>query len=198
MSKIEYVKIDSIQKHPNNPRFISEEAIEELKKSIQNFEKMLEYRPILVDKETGYILGGNQRWEACKRLGKTQVPVIFITDLDEEKKKELLLKDNIQFGEWDYEELKKGFTQEELITFGLEDARYISFDTDEDFEFNEDEQEDTEPEEEENVIKKLAFLLDSDDYEDTLTKLTEYIDYHELNDVSEALIHMLEREEQDE
>lgn len=47
--KIEKVKIDKIQKHPDNPRIIEESKLEELKQSILEFPEMLELRPIIVE-----------------------------------------------------------------------------------------------------------------------------------------------------
>ena len=78
--------ITQIKPNPNNPRIIKDDKFKKLVKSIQDFPKMLELRPIVID-ENNIVLGGNMRLKACKEAGLTDVPVIYAKDLTEEQKK---------------------------------------------------------------------------------------------------------------
>lgn len=189
--KIEKVKIDKIQKHPDNPRTIEESKLEELKQSILEFPQMLELRPIIVEKETNYIIGGNQRHQACKELGHKEVFVIFIEEANKEKIKEFMLKDNMNYGVWNFELLKMFYDQDELIKWGLEDAEYIDF-NDED----EDEEIENNYEQEEagdiQVIKKIVFVLEDKYYDQALNKLLDYSHKNEFSDNTEAILNLIE------
>ena len=94
-------KLSSIKPHKDNPRLIRDENFEKLKKSIIDFPKMLELRPIIVD-ENNVILGGNMRYKALKELGYKYIYVLKASDLSEEQKKEFIIKDNVGFGEWEW------------------------------------------------------------------------------------------------
>lgn len=201
--KIEWVGIGKVITNPDNPRTISERKMQELMDSISKFPKMLEYRPVIVDRETGHIIGGNQRHEAAKRLGWKQIPVAYIDQIDRNKLREFVIKDNLNFGDWDFDQLREFYNQDELLSWGLEDAKYVSFFDEEESEPGEDG--DGHPEEstgtnygataggfEENQIKKIVFNLNTEEYDKALDAITKYIKTHDLNDTSEALISMLE------
>lgn len=116
------IKLSSIRINPNNPRFIEPEALEKLTESISSFPKMMELRPIIVD-DDGAILGGNMRFAALKRLKYTEVPpewIKFARSLTIEEKKEFLIKDNLNFGDWDYEVLENEWDKTMLIDCGFE------------------------------------------------------------------------------
>ena len=100
--KIKKVSLSSIKLNPNNPRKISEKAMGFLEKSIHSFPEMLNLREIVID-ETGTILGGNMRFLALKKLGITESTVKIIKGLTAEQKKEFIIKDNANWGAWDYE-----------------------------------------------------------------------------------------------
>jgi hypothetical protein len=102
----EQVKVSKIKANPNNPRIIRDEKFEKLKKSIQDFPEMLELRPIVVDNDY-VVLGGNMRLKAIKDLGIKEVTVVKADSLTEEQKKEFIVKDNVGFGEWDFEALQE-------------------------------------------------------------------------------------------
>jgi site-specific DNA-methyltransferase (adenine-specific) len=80
---------------------------------------MLELRPIVID-ENNMVLGGNMRLKACIEAGLTDVPVIHANNLSEEKKKEFIVKDNVGYGEWDWDELANSWNVEELTEWGLD------------------------------------------------------------------------------
>lgn len=63
---------------------------------------MLEVRPIAV-KSDYTVLGGNMRLRAAKAAGMTQIPVIFTNGWTEQQQREFIIKDNVGFGEWDWE-----------------------------------------------------------------------------------------------
>ena len=111
--------INEIKPNPNNPRIIKDIKFKQLVKSIQDFPQMLELRPIVID-ENNMVLGGNMRLKACIEAGMTDVPVIHANNLSEEKKKEFIVKDNVGYGEWDWDELANSWNVEELTDWGLE------------------------------------------------------------------------------
>lgn len=121
--KIEKIKIDELKLNPNNPRIIKDDKFKKLVKSIKEFPEMLEVRPIVVDDDM-IVLGGNMRLKACISAGLNQVPIIRFNDLTDEKKKEFIVKDNVGYGEWDYELLLEDWTKEQLIDWGLDLKAY--------------------------------------------------------------------------
>ena len=111
--------IQEIKSNPNNPRLIKDNKFKQLVKSIQDFPQMLELRPIVID-ENNMVLGGNMRLKACIEAGLTDVPVIHANNLSEEKKKEFIVKDNVGYGEWDWDDLANNWNAEELTDWGLD------------------------------------------------------------------------------
>lgn len=111
--------IQEIKSNPNNPRLIKDHKFKQLVKSIQEFPQMLELRPIVID-ENNMVLGGNMRLKACLEAGLTDVPVIHANNLSEEKKKEFIVKDNVGYGEWDWDDLANNWDALELTEWGLD------------------------------------------------------------------------------
>jgi hypothetical protein len=111
--------INEIKPNPNNPRIIKDIKFKQLVKSIQDFPQMLELRPIVID-ENNMVLGGNMRLKACIEAGMTDVPVIHANNLSEEKKKEFIVKDNVGYGEWDWDDLANNWNVEKLTDWGLD------------------------------------------------------------------------------
>ena len=101
MLKTEKYKVSDIKLNPNNPRVIKDDKFVKLVKSIQDFPKMLEIRPIVVNDDM-IVLGGNMRLKACKEAGIKEVPVIKASNLTEEEQRQFIIKDNVGFGEWDW------------------------------------------------------------------------------------------------
>ncbi len=116
---ITIAKISSIKPNPNNPRLIKDDKFKKLVKSIQEFPEMLNLRPIVVNADS-VVLGGNMRLKACKEAGLKLVPVIYAEDLTEEQQKQFIIKDNVGFGEWDWEDLANNWNAEELSEWGLD------------------------------------------------------------------------------
>ena len=66
------------------------------------------------------VLGGNMRLKACIEAGMTDVPVIHANNLSEDKKKEFIVKDNVGYGEWDWDDLANNWDAQELTDWGLD------------------------------------------------------------------------------
>lgn len=116
---IKIVKINQLRLNDQNPRFIRDHKFEKLVKSIQSFGKMLEIRPIVVD-ENMVILGGNMRFRACKQAGLDEIPVMIVSGLTDAEKNEFVVKDNVGFGEWDFEMLGNQFEHDQLLDWGMD------------------------------------------------------------------------------
>lgn len=117
--KITNRKIKDIKPNPDNPRVIKDDKFKKLVKSITDFPKMLEIRPVVLD-ENDVILGGNMRYRAAIDAGLKELPTIQVEDLSEEQKKEFIIKDNVGFGEWDWEMLANSFDEIQLAEWGLD------------------------------------------------------------------------------
>jgi ParB-like chromosome segregation protein Spo0J len=115
---IESVKISAVKSNPNNPRVIKDDKFDKLVQSIKDFPEMLKIRPIVVNDDM-IVLGGNMRLKACKEAGLKEVPIIKASDLTEEQQREFIIKDNVGFGEFDWEQLKE-WDGEELEAWGLD------------------------------------------------------------------------------
>lgn len=113
------VPIHEIKANPNNPRLIKDEKFAKLVKSIKEFPEMLELRPIVVNDDM-IVLGGNMRLKACKEAGLIQIPVIKASSLTEEQQKEFIIKDNVGFGEWDWELIANEWDAEQVTEWGLD------------------------------------------------------------------------------
>jgi DNA modification methylase len=116
---MQIVKINSIKTNPKNPRLIKDDKFKKLVKSIQEFPQMLELRPIVVD-ENNIILGGNMRYKACVEAGLKEVYILKAEDLTELQKDEFIVKDNVGFGEWDWDSLANEWDTEKLQDWGLD------------------------------------------------------------------------------
>lgn len=113
------VAIDSIKPNEENPRYIKEVKFEKLVASIKAFPQMLELRPIVVDEEMK-ILGGNMRHRAAVAAGLQVIPIIVATGLTDEQKTEFIIKDNVSFGDWDWDILANDFENDTLVDWGLD------------------------------------------------------------------------------
>ena len=112
--KIEYVKIDEVLINLRNPRVLKDNNFKKLVKSIKEFPKMLELRPIVVDEDM-VVLGGNMRLKACLEAKMTEIPIIRANELTKEEQKQFIVKDNAHFGEWDFDMLANEFDYDFLI-----------------------------------------------------------------------------------
>jgi ParB-like chromosome segregation protein Spo0J len=117
--KTELVKLSEVKNNPNNPRTLKDDKFHKLVKSIKEFPEMLEIRPIVVNDDM-IVLGGNMRLKACKEAGLKEVHIIKASNLTEEQQKQFIIKDNVGFGEWDWDMLANEWDVEELSDWGLD------------------------------------------------------------------------------
>ena len=113
------VKISKVKGNPDNPRIIKNDKFKKLVKSIQEFPEMLKLRPIVVD-ENFMVLGGNMRLKASKEAGLSEVWIDIAEGLTEEQKKEFIVKDNVGFGEWEWDILANQWDSVQLAEWGLD------------------------------------------------------------------------------
>lgn len=116
---IEIVKITQVKKNPNNPRTIKDEKFKKLVQSIQDFPEMLNLRPIVVNDDM-VVLGGNMRLKACTEAGLKEIPIIKASELTEEQQREFIVKDNVGYGDWDFDLLLEAYDGAELEAWGLD------------------------------------------------------------------------------
>lgn len=117
--QVDKVKIHEVKTNPKNPRLIKDDKFRKLVKSIQEFPQMLELRPIVVD-ENNIVLGGNMRLKACKEAGLKEVFIVKAENLTELQKDEFIVKDNVGFGEWDWDMLANEWDVEKIQDWGLD------------------------------------------------------------------------------
>jgi len=113
------VKISKVKGNPDNPRIIKNDKFKKLVKSIQEFPEMLKLRPIVVDEDM-IVLGGNMRLKASKDAGLKEVWIEVAEGLTEEQKKEFIVKDNVGFGEWEWDMLANEWDSVQLAEWGLD------------------------------------------------------------------------------
>jgi len=119
MIMIQKVKITEIFSNPNNPRSIRKDKFEKLVKSIKEFPEMLQLRPIVVNSDM-HILGGNMRFKACEELGLKEVYIIKAENLTDKQVQQFVIKDNVGFGEWDWDILANAWDTKELKDWGMD------------------------------------------------------------------------------
>ena len=113
------VNISQVKTNPNNPRIIKNDKFQKLVKSIQEFPEMLKLRPIVVDEDM-MVLGGNMILKASKDAGLKQVWIEIAEGLTEAQKKEFIVKDNVGFGEWEWDMLANEWDSVQLAEWGLD------------------------------------------------------------------------------
>ena len=117
--QVKKVKISEVKTNPKNPRLIKDNKFKKLVKSIQEFPQMLELRPIVVD-ENNIVLGGNMRLKACLEVGVKEIFIVQAENLTEQQKDEFIVKDNVGFGEWDWDILANEWDTDKLTDWGLD------------------------------------------------------------------------------
>ena len=113
------VKITEVVPNEINPRYIKDDKFKKLVKSIKEFPEMLKLRPIVVNSKM-VVLGGNMRLKACKEAGLKEIHIIKAEDLTEEQEKEFIIKDNVGFGEWDWDILGNEWNSVDLEEWGMD------------------------------------------------------------------------------
>ena len=113
------ISIQKVIDNPDNPRFIKDYKFRKLVDSLKTFPQMLEKRPIVVD-ENYMVLGGNMRLKACREAGLDKVWIDVAKDWTDEQKQEFIVKDNLSYGEWDWEILANEYDVMKLDQYGLD------------------------------------------------------------------------------
>jgi|TARA_R110000744_G_scaffold10901_3_gene33563 hypothetical protein len=116
---IQKVKINTVFPNVLNPRTIKKGKFEKLVKSIKEFPEMLELRPIIVNSNMD-IIGGNMRFKACQELGLKEVYIIKAENLTKEQVQQFIIKDNVGFGEWDWDILANTWDTKQLTEWGMD------------------------------------------------------------------------------
>jgi tRNA1(Val) A37 N6-methylase TrmN6 len=117
--KSEIIKLYKIKPNPDNPRLIKDNKFHKLVKSIKEFPEMLKIRPIVVNEDL-VVLGGNMRLKACKEAGLKEVHIIKASEFTAKQQREFIVKDNVGFGEWDWDMLANEWDINELEEWGLD------------------------------------------------------------------------------
>ncbi len=113
------LEINKLKPNKDNPRIIKDKKFKKLIKSIKEFPEMLDLRPIVVDEDMT-ILGGNMRYKACIDAGLKEVPVTIAKGLTDAQKQEFIVKDNVGFGEWEWDILANEWDSTKLNEWGLD------------------------------------------------------------------------------
>jgi len=132
------MKINEIKLNKSNPRLFKDYKFEKLKKSISEFPKMLELRPMIID-DQNIVLGGNMRLTALKDLGYKEIPDNWVkraSELTDDEKQRFVIADNVGFVDWDWDILANTFDSELLLDWGLEVPSFEEVNLDDFFEEN--------------------------------------------------------------
>lgn len=121
-AQIEYKPLGALRELPGNPRTIKKDQFEKLKTSLRNNADYFEARPLILSDRTGelVILAGNQRYKAAKAIGLEQVPTITLHGLTEEREREIIIRDNVNNGEWDMDALANEWDAGQLQDWGVD------------------------------------------------------------------------------
>lgn len=199
------VPIDQIVPNPMNPRLISEEKLERLVNSVREAPWMLKLRPIVVNKD-GVVLGGNQRFKAAVKAGLTHVWVMKADQITDKQQRTFILRDNIDFGRWDQQILRKQYSNDELLKYGVEIELLASHDLkmedfvgapaiggDEEFEpeLSDDEVERSRQGFNDSSIKQIVFFFDDSLYEEVLKDLDKVSRELDCDDNSDVLLRLI-------
>lgn len=186
------VNIAKIKPNEENPRFITDGKFKKLVNSIKSFPEMLEVRPLVVD-ENMVVLGGNMRLKALKSAGVFEVPIKQISGWSKEKKKEFIIKDNVGYGQWDWDIIANDWELIKLNEWGLDtpvfDADisntndYTGLDVDSKLEKFLDAK-----------IKSLTIPFETNEFDEVVLRLELYLNKYELIDYKSFIYKVLENE----
>ena len=130
----QYHDLSTLNKLPGNPRVIRDKQFQQLCESLTLNRDYFEARPLILSDRTGelVIIAGNQRYEAARAIGMTSVPTFLLKDLTEEREKEIIIRDNVNNGEWDYDILANEWNEGPLSDWGIEFPKQTRLDLDDD------------------------------------------------------------------
>ena len=121
LPEIVLIKTSKLQLNKDNPRQISKKQFASLVKSLEDAPEMFQVRPVLVSDRTGklIVVGGNMRLRAARQLGLDKIPAIILSGLSVEKEREITIKDNGTWGEWDWDALANMWGDFDLKDWGV-------------------------------------------------------------------------------
>ena len=119
---MQYRKLKDLKKLEGNPRIIKEKQFKTLCDSIRDNKEYFEARPLILSNRTGelVIIAGNQRYEAAKSVKLKEVPTFLIEGLTEAKEREIVIRDNVSNGEFDFDLLANTWADLPLIDWGVD------------------------------------------------------------------------------
>lgn len=121
--EVQQIPLSRIKANPSNPRVLRDAKFAKLKRSIQDFPDMLNYRTLVAVTDTDgklMVLGGNMRLRAMQDLGVKTAPVMLADHWTDEQRREFTVKDNVGYGEWNWDELANEWDAEDLSDWGLD------------------------------------------------------------------------------
>ena len=191
--KTQVVHISAVRPSHKNPRLIKDIKFKKLVQSIKDLPDMLKLRPIVVD-ENNVILGGNMRYKACIEAGLKEIPVIVASDMTKEQQDAFVIKDNVSFGEWDWDILGNEFNTVDLADWGVDvwqneddisnTTDYSNLDVDSKLErFME------------AKIKSLTIPFEADEFEDVVNRLENLLEKYDCDDYRVLIYKILENED---
>ena len=192
---MEIVKISAIKANSKNPRVIKDDKFKKLVQSIREFPDMLNKRPLIcfTDVDGKYVvLGGNMRLKAAQEIGLKQMPIILADDWTQEQKDEFLIKDNVGFGEWDWDQLANEWDPEKLNEWnvGVWQSDNLS---------NENIYNGQNPDLEldkflNSELKRMFFVYDNETYLKVVNWFNELQEKHNLENHSQVILKLIENE----
>jgi hypothetical protein len=114
--------LSKLKPNPDNPRIIKDGKFKQLVQSIKDFPQMMALRPIIYDSKM-VVLGGNMRLAALKELGYKELPDEWVKPakgLTDDQKREFIVKDNVGFGEWNWEQIANEWDTDLLKEWGMD------------------------------------------------------------------------------
>lgn len=121
--QVQLKKLSELKIHPDNPRLIRDDKFKRLIQSIKDDPELMTTNPLKITPD-GTIWAGNMRYRALKELKWKECPVVILKNWDNKKLKRLMLKDNVTFGEFDFNLLANDWDEEELFASGLDIPKF--------------------------------------------------------------------------
>lgn len=187
---IEYINVSELEINPSNPRKISADMMKKLCTSLVDDSDLFKARPLLVNRIGGKLIvyGGCNRLEAARKIGMGKVPCV-IEELDTLTMEKRIVRDNLNYAEWDYEALLGQIDMGSLTDLGLDMSQY-----DQDFRmpFEEEERKTDTVIKDKNIkkrsdYKKIIFIYHKTDYRIIRNELEKIREFHGLEDMSGIL-----------
>jgi hypothetical protein len=152
---------------------------------------MLNIRPIVVNDEM-IVLGGNMRLKACIEAGLKEVAIIKASDLTPEQQNEFIIKDNVGFGEWDWNELANTWDAEHLTEWGLDVWNNVELSNLNDYEGLD--QESKLDKFLSSELKRMFFVYDNETFDKVILWFNEMQNKFELENHSQVILKLIENE----